>query len=331
MKNNKKKVLIIINPISGVRPKTNIPSLIYENIDLSKFSIQIEYTEYAGHATEIANDAVKSGIKYIIAIGGDGTINEVAKALVQTDTALGIVPQGSGNGLARHLQISLDTTKALKAINDEHIVSIDYCMANDHIFFCTAGIGFDAWISQKFSEDKHRGSMTYFKNALTEYIKYEPRYYKLITSEGLTVEKAFLVAIGNASQYGNNAYIAPEASMQDGLMDITILEPFNAFDVPQLAIQLFTKQINKNRHITTIKDKSVKIITENEEVMHIDGEPIKLGKEINIKTIPKGLKVITPRNPSKSIIEPIQYAIEEIHYNFLNDIRGVFKLNTGQK
>ena len=111
--------------------------------------------------------------------------------------------------------------------------------------------------------------MKYYKNVMKEKKKYEQRYQKLITTEGLTVEKAFRFAIGNASQYGNNAYIAPEASMQDGLMDITILEPFNAFDVPQLAIQLFTKQINKNRHITTIKDKSVKIITENEEVMHI--------------------------------------------------------------
>ncbi len=327
MKKIKEKVLIIINPISGVRPKNNLPSLIYENIDLSKFSIHIEYTEYAGHATEIAADAVNNGIKYVIAIGGDGTINETAKALVGTDTALGIVPQGSGNGLARHLQISLDTAKALRAINDENTVAIDYCKANDHIFFCTAGIGFDAWISQKFSEDKHRGGFTYLKNALTEYVKYKPRYYKLITSEGLNVEKAFLVAIGNASQYGNNAYIAPEASMQDGLMDITILEPFNTLEVPQLAIQLFTKQINKNRHITMIRDKSVRIVTEKEEVMHIDGEPVKLGTEINIHTVPRGLKVIIPKNPSKSIIEPIQYAIEEIHYNLLNDIKDVFKLN----
>ena len=143
----------------------------------------------------------------------------------------------------------------------------------------------------------------------------------------LSVENAFLVAIGNASQYGNNAYIAPEASMQDGLMDITILEPFNTLEVPQLAIQLFTKQINKNRHITMIRDKSVRIVTEKEEVMHIDGEPVKLGTEINIHTVPRGLKVIIPKNPSKSIIEPIQYAIEEIHYNLLNDIKDVFKLN----
>ena len=115
--------------------------------------------------------------------------------------------------------------------------------------------------------------------------------------------------------------------MQDGLMDITILEPFNTLEVPQLAIQLFTKQINKNRHITMIRDKSVRIVTEKEEVMHIDGEPVKLGTEINIHTVPRGLKVIIPKNPSKSIIEPIQYAIEEIHYNLLNDIKDVFKLN----
>ncbi|MEG1587587.1 MAG: diacylglycerol kinase family lipid kinase, partial [Bacteroidales bacterium] len=298
MNTEKKKILAIINPISGIRPKDNIPTLIHEQINSDKFDIQIAFTEYAGHATELAKKAVEDGIEYVLAIGGDGTINETAKALIHSDTALGIIPLGSGNGLARHLEIPLETSKALKIINEENVIAIDYCTANDHIFFCTAGLGFDAWISKKFAEDKHRGSLTYIKNVLAEYLRYEPRYYKIITEEGTVVEKAFLVACANASQYGNNAYIAPGANMQDGLMDITVLRPFNHLEAPVLSVQLFTKQLPKNSKIQTFRDKSVKIILEKEEVMHIDGEPIMMDKEILVKTIKGGLKILVPTNPS---------------------------------
>ncbi|MEG0950263.1 MAG: diacylglycerol kinase family lipid kinase [Bacteroidales bacterium] len=324
MNTEKKKIVAIINPISGIRPKDNLPTLIREQIDSDKFDIKIVFTEYAGHATEIASQAVIDKIDYVLAIGGDGTINETAKALIHSETALGIIPLGSGNGLARHLEIPLETSKALRIINEENVIAIDYCKANDHIFFCTAGLGFDAWISKKFAEDKHRGSLTYIKNVLAEYLRYEPRHYKIISEEGTVVEKAFLVACANASQYGNNAYIAPGANMQDGLMDITVLRPFNHLEAPVLSVQLFTKQLSKNSKIQTFRDKSVKIILEKEEVMHVDGEPIMMGKEITVKTIPAGLKILVPTNPSHSLIEPIQHVIEEIHYNFVSDIKDVF-------
>lgn len=324
MNTEKKKIIAIINPISGIRPKDNLPNLIREQIDPNKFDVEIVFTEYAGHATEIAHKAVADKIDYVLAIGGDGTINETAKALIHSDTALGIIPLGSGNGLARHLEIPLETSKALKIINEENVISIDYCKANDHIFFCTAGLGFDAWISKKFAEDKHRGGLTYIKNVLAEYLRYEPRYYKIVTEQGTVVEKAFLVACANASQYGNNAYIAPGANMQDGLMDITVLRPFNHLEAPVLSVQLFTKQLPKNSKIQTIRDKSVKIILDKEEVMHVDGEPIMMGKEIFVKTYPAGLKILVPTNPSHSIIEPLQHVIEEIHYNIVSDIKDVF-------
>ena len=138
-------------------------------------------------------------------------------------------------------------------------------------------------------------------------------------------EKAFLVACANASQYGNNAFIAPGASMQDGLMDITILKPFNHLEAPQLAVQLFTKSLPKNSKITTIRSNNVTIHLEKPEVMHVDGEPIPVEKEINVIVKPAGLKVLVPTNPSHSIIEPIQHAIEEIQYNIMSDIKEVFK------
>jgi Sphingosine kinase and enzymes related to eukaryotic diacylglycerol kinase len=165
---------------------------------------------------------------------------------------------------------------------------------------------------------------------LTEYLDYEPRDYVIETSNETINEKAFLIACANASQYGNNAYIAPEASMQDGQMDITILHPFNHLEAPQLAVQLFTRQITKNGKINAFKDKRIVIHMDSEEVMHLDGEPKMIGKDIVIQTIPNGLKVLTPTNPTTSLIEPIQHAIEEIHYNIISDIKEVVK-KTDQK
>lgn len=325
MNTERKKLLAIVNPISGIRPKTNISELIRTHLDPNRFDVNIVFTEFPGHATQLAKEAVEQNVSYVLAIGGDGTINETAKALVHTSTALGIVPLGSGNGLARHLRIPLDTVKALKIINEEHQITIDYCKANDHIFFCTAGIGFDAWISKKFAEDKHRGGLAYIKNVLGEYLKYEPRTYTLISEEGTVTEKAFLIACANASQYGNNAYIAPGANMQDGLMNIIILKPFNHLEAPQLAVQLFTKQLARNSKIESHKGKSLRIILEEEEVMHVDGEPIMMDKEIHVVTVPAGLRILTPTKPSNSLIEPLQYAIEELHYNILLDIKDVLR------
>jgi YegS/Rv2252/BmrU family lipid kinase len=326
----KKHIVAIINPISGIRPKEHIPALIREQIDAERFDIRIVMTEYAGHATEIARQAVADGVDYVLAIGGDGTINETAKALIHSQTALGIIPLGSGNGLARHLQIPLETAKALKIVEEENVIAIDYCRANDHIFFCTAGVGFDAWISKKFAEDKHRGTLTYAKNVLAEYLSYQPRRYKIVMSGGSVVERAFLVAFANASQYGNNAYIAPSASMQDGMMDITVLRPFKHIEAPVLSLQLFTKQLTKNGRIQSFRDSDVTVILDKPEVMHVDGEPIMMDKEIHVKTIPAGLRVLVPTHPSHSLIEPMRHAIEEIHYNILNDVReAIQKISNG--
>ncbi len=276
----------------------------------------------------MAQKAVADQVHYVIAVGGDGTVNEIAKALIHTDTTLAIIPFGSGNGLARHLNIPLDVARAIKTINEENVTIIDYCKANEHIFFCTAGIGFDAWISKKFAEDKHRGSLTYVKNVLIEYLKYQPRSYKMITDEGVVTEKAFLIACANAAQYGNNAFIAPTASMNDGLMNISVLKPFNALEAPQLTLQLFTKRIDTNNKIDTFKSKSLQIILERPEVMHVDGEPIMMEDQINIQTIAQGLRILTPTHVDHSLIEPIQQVMEEIHHTIVSDLRDVLtKIN----
>jgi YegS/Rv2252/BmrU family lipid kinase len=310
MNKNITEIQAIINPISGVGSKRTVPKLIEDAFSGNNFKVNIAFTEYAGHARKIANTAIKRGVKYILAVGGDGTVNEVANAMVNSDAILGIIPKGSGNGLARDLHIPMDSKRAIDLILKQHVTTIDGCSANDNIFFTTCGVGFDAEVSQKFAAEKRRGSMTYIKQAIKEYLSYRPEEYELRIDDRAITEKAFLVACANASQYGNNAFIAPHANITDGKMDVTILSPFTALDVPNLAFQLFTRQIEKNSKIKIIQTEALTIIRQKPGLMHLDGDPVMAGRIIKINVIPKVLNVFTPettgfKQDMKNIFEQV--------------------------
>lgn len=308
-----KKVTVIVNPKSGTfLKKIALRSTIESNIDTKEFDVDFYTTQYRGHASELTKKAVEEGADYVVGVGGDGTINEIAQSLVNTSTALCIVPIGSGNGLARHLQIPMSISSALALLNTEKVIDIDYCKANDKVFFCTCGLGFDAQVSFKFANEKFRGSLGYLKNMIQEYLSYKPEEYTIYDEEGETQEKAFLITCANASQWGNDAFIAPNANVQDGLLDIAILLPFTHIDVPQIAVQLFTKQIERNSKFKLIERQKVIIERSNEGVIHIDGEPFIMGKRIEVKVYRKGLKVLIPEVKSRSLIEPIQYAFQNV-------------------
>lgn len=285
------RVQAIINPISGVGSKRKVPKMIEEMCADAGYDLSLSFTEYAGHASFIARREIERGVDCIIAVGGDGTVNEIARSMIHTNATLGIIPMGSGNGLARELHIPMAPKKALEVISRGEKTVIDCCRANERAFFCTCGIGFDATVSQKFAGEKRRGSLTYIRNAVEEYLNYKPEVYDLLIDNCQVKEKAFLVACGNASQYGNNAYIAPHANIQDGQMDVTILSPFTPIDIPALAIQLFARQIDKNSKIKTMKAHSLSIIRNHPGVMHLDGEPVMADSRIDITMIPRSLKV----------------------------------------
>ena len=288
----KNKIVFVVNPISGTQGKKAILKWIDERIDRTIHDYSIVKTEYAGHATQIAAAAVKEGVHMVVAIGGDGTINEIARALVHTETALGIIPCGSGNGLARHLRIPMDPKAAIDIINQNKRLCIDYGKINNIPFFCTCGVGFDAFVSLKFADSGKRGLLTYLENTLHESLNYKPETYEIENEEGTVKYKAFLIACGNASQYGNNAYITPQASLTDGLMDVTIMEPFTVLDVPSLSFQLFNKTLDQNSRIKTMRTKKIKIHRTKEGVLHFDGDPLMAGKELEVEIIPQGLYVI---------------------------------------
>lgn len=309
------KLLFIINPKSGTDRKIYIRQSIGRYIDTNKYDYQIRYTEYAGHAESIAREATETGVDIVVAVGGDGTVNEVARALIHTKTALGIIPCGSGNGLARHLQLPIDPEGAIKMINAGVIKSLDYGTMNGLPFFCTCGMGFDAFVSMKFAHSGKRGLISYIENTLRETLTYKPDTYTLRIDDTEVQQRAFVIACANASQYGNNAFIAPAASMSDGLMDITILEPFPHIEAPQLALQLFNGTLTTNSRVKTFKAKKVRITRNGNDPVHVDGDPFMTEKDIEVEIHPQGINIVV--NPSAP---PRRLNLLQVFSDQLNEI-----------
>ena len=291
----RRKILAIINPVSGIRSKDKIPRLIETAVDHERNDVSIIMTEYAGHAHELAQMAVNDHFDIVVAIGGDGTVNETGSALCGTDTALAIVPCGSGNGLARHLRISMNASRALQVLNNGVVGQFDYCTVNGKPFFCVCGMGFDAAVSNKFANEGTRGFITYIKTALTEYINYKPQAYKIDIDDKSMTDKAFVIACCNAAQYGNNAYIAPRATMQDGLIDVTVMHPFNPAASPLIGARLFLRQLNHDNHVSIYRGKRVVIERRHDDVIHIDGDPVMMPARVTIENVAAGINILVPR------------------------------------
>jgi diacylglycerol kinase (ATP) len=289
---SKEKILFVVNPISGGKNKSGFQALVISNLDHTKYEPTILFTEKPGHACDITRDALQKGFKKIIAVGGDGTVNEVANLLINTDAALGIIPFGSGNGLARHMGIPVSPAKAIASLNTAKIKINDVGTLNGMPFFSVSGIGFDAHIGKIFATLKGRGFVGYIKAVLTEFANYKSQNYK-ITMNGQTIEKnAFLITFANGSQYGNNAYIAPKALVDDGLLDVCVLKPFPVYNMPGLALRVFNKTADKSKYLDTLKGNVITVLREQEGPIHIDGEPFETGKEIKIGIIPASLNVL---------------------------------------
>lgn len=324
-----KSIVFILNPHSGTASKLSMPSIISSCLDHQMFDDRIMFTEYAGHAAEIARRCVREGCDAVVAVGGDGTVNEVARSLVHSQTALGIIPCGSGNGLARHLGLPLDPRQAVSVINHYRVEDLDYGVVNSLPFFCTCGVGFDAFISLKFAAAGRRGPITYVENVLKEGLSYRPEVYEITDQTGERSYKAFLIACANASQYGNNAYIAPKATMTDGLMDVTIMEPFTVFDAPQISLDMFNKTLDSNSKIKTFRAQRIHIHRSQAGAVHYDGDPVVMGEDIDVSIQSRGIRIITnpaaietPRHPN-----PVLGAFSDMLANINNVREDITKLS----
>ena len=312
-------ILFIVNPISGSGHKESALKAIERYLDRDRFNSEICYTEYAGHGTEIAREAAARGIDIVVAVGGDGTVNEIAGSLVGTETALAIIPCGSGNGLARHLQIPMNPASAVKFINTGTIARLDHGTINGRPFFCTCGVGFDAFISMKFAEAGRRGPATYVEKTLVDGLRYKTETYRITLGDeegNCHSVDAFLIACANASQYGNNAYIAPQASMRDGLLDVTVLEPFNLIEAPIVVMQLFSKSLPSNSHVKCYRTNRLRIERTAPGPAHCDGEPFNTDALIDIQLIPQSFnavvneKALLPESGSREAPTFLQFFLE---------------------
>jgi len=291
----RKKIAFIINPKSGTGRKHDLPEMIREELDAAVFESLVIVTQYRGHGTELAKNFVEKGFDIVVAVGGDGTVNEIGRALTHTNTSLGIIPIGSGNGLARHLGIPMNIRKAIQQLNHSEPILMDYGLVNDQPFFCTCGTGFDAYVSTEFAKGKKRGVMSYIEKVITGYFTYRSQNYHLLGENIDLNAKAFVLTFANASQWGNNAYIAPQASVQDGKIDISIMSNFPVIAIPTLALQLFAKTIDKDLFMTTLRADNITLHREESGPFHFDGEPYEEGKEISVKTVADGLKVLVKK------------------------------------
>ncbi|WP_018478333.1 diacylglycerol/lipid kinase family protein [Pontibacter roseus] len=287
-------IRFIINPTSGPKSKVDVAARIKLHLDHGRFDHDIVYTDYAGHAPELASQAAGQGCAVVVAVGGDGTVNEVARGLLHTDTALGIIPRGSGNGLARHLQVPLSVDGAIRFLNQGHRSRIDSGNINGHPFFTTAGIGFDAYISSVFAGSKRRGLKTYVELILKEVRNYRHLPVKA-SINGKTIDtQLFVMAFANAAQYGNNAYIAPMADIRDGLLDVCLVRQLDMFKALSLSYAMLANKPAGTDSAEYFKTAAVEVETDHNLMYHADGEYLGKASRFSVSMLPQSLHVVAP-------------------------------------
>lgn len=290
----RRRIKVIVNPVSGTRSKRGVTQLIEKSLNRLGYDVDVCLTTCRGDATRLGREAIAEGCYGVLAVGGDGTVNETAAALCGSRTVLGIIPLGSGNGLARHVGIPMDVKAALRVIARDAVRPCDYATANGTPFFCTCGFGFDAAVTHRFSRKGRRGLVTYVKSTLEEFKEYKSEKYRITIDdfEGFEQE-AFVVACCNASQYGNNAFIAPHASITDGQLDLTVIHEVHPISKVLVGVEMMTGLIGRNAIIDTLKARKVLIERAAAGPAHLDGEPVQMPAVIEVKVHPGGLYMFT--------------------------------------
>jgi YegS/Rv2252/BmrU family lipid kinase len=284
------KLHFIVNPMSGAKDKRALMKVLGQQL---RHTFEVTYTERPGHATEIAK---ASDADVVVAVGGDGTVNEVARGLIGTEKALGIVPSGSGNGLAYHLGISRKTDQILKTLNDGIITYMDCGMLDGKPFFCTAGVGLDADVAWRFASSTSRGLRSYIRIALRLWRHFHPQTYSVNVDGNVITTPAVFVTVGNANQWGNQARIADQASVEDGLLNVVIVKPFHTYEIPILAAKLMNGRAHTSHRVQTVEGKHIVIDRQASGPIHFDGDPSRTGTHIEMEVVPHALRVLVPKN-----------------------------------
>lgn len=288
-----RKSIVIVNPVSGTHHSRSTLQRIRQWAEATGTQCEIEPTKYRGHASELAAEAYRKGYNHFIVAGGDGTLNEVASAIyTKPGISLGIVPRGSGNGLALHLRIPLNTEKALKVAFSENTIPCDVGLLNDKPFFSVAGVGFDAMVADRFARMKGRGMKNYIRAVMRHYPGYKPSVYE-IRIKGKTIsEKALMISFANSNQFGNNTSLSPDASLTDGLIDLCIMHKPPVPAALILSPLLFLKKMNRTGYLKILRTEKAEIKVPLPAFYHIDGDPYVLEcPEISIGILPQTLNI----------------------------------------
>ncbi len=288
------KIKFIINPVSGTGKQKNIEQYIHK---YCKYDFTISYTKEKNDASIISNKAIKEKYDAVIAVGGDGTVNECAKSLINSNTSLGVIPCGSGNGFAYHIGMSTNIKKAIIQLEKSKEELIDTCSVNDKKFINVSGIGFDAHIAHIFSNFKKRGFINYIKIVLRE-LNYSPKKYTISYNNITRSVNAFFISFANASQYGNNAKISPLAKINDGLIDFVIVKKFPKWKIPIFIYYLMKGKLHQTKFIEIVRSDNIKIDSDD-NFIHLDGEPVIIKDKLHIKLLKNSLKILIPKNEKK--------------------------------
>lgn len=288
----KKKIRIIINPISGTGLQIKAEKAIQTRLDKHLFDSEIVYSQYKGHMTLLAKEAADKAFDAVVVVGGDGSINEVAQALIGTDTALAIIPIGSGNGLARYLKIPTTIDHAIERLNQFNIKKIDTAKVNEQVFVSIAGIGFDAHIAEKFSLSKKRGLWNYTKISILEYFHASNHQYQIVLDGEIMNTEAFMIVFANSNQFGNDVIISPMAQIDDGFLDVCIVQKPRLHQIPRLMIQVWQKKAHHSKLVTIRKAKTIQLVLDKLQPVNLDGEAIQQRSVQNILINPLSLAVV---------------------------------------
>ena len=285
------KTCFILNPTAGPSRRHDMPALIARHFGALEIGYEIRLTEYAGHAVELARQAAAEGFTVVAAVGGDGTVNEVGRGLLGTDAAVGIIPQGSGNGLARHLKVPLALPAALRRLATPEFSRMDVGVMNGHPFFCTAGLGFDAHVSQHFAQAGSRGLSTYLRVTLREYRRYQPVAVQVDLDGQRLATNCYVLAFANASQYGNNAYIAPLADLRDGLLDVCLIDALPVGRAIRVSLGMALGNLPQSSAAEYFRVPQGRVVAASPIGFHVDGDYLGHATEFVIELLPLALAV----------------------------------------
>ncbi|RIJ41811.1 diacylglycerol/lipid kinase family protein [Pontibacter oryzae] len=288
------KLLFVLNPISGDVEKDDLEEEIASLCGELKIKYDIYKTTGEEDEKKVKQQLEEKKYDAVYAIGGDGTVNMVAAALIDTSTPLGIIPLGSGNGLSKDLNIPQDTEEAFELIGRHIVRNIDTITLNGQPSIHLCDFGFNALVVKLFSEGETRGPGSYAWIAMQEYLSYEPKRYKIETDTENFEGEAFMVTVANANAFGSNANINPEGILNDGKFEICLIEPFPKAAGIGILYKLYTDSIDSSVYTRTISCTRATIYNLDGEVMHIDGEPANMGEMVEVAIKPRSLKVILP-------------------------------------